>query len=404
MQHARTPWRPQWRTLYSGAASRMGLAIVLGVVVGLAAPQQAVALKLLCDGFIRVIGWMMPMIVCLLVSSAVAGLCRQRRAAGLSLKMLLWFQAMTWLAVVIGTASALAFTASANSDPAAGLHGHTAGALAGIAAQLAASPVVQVVLAGIAVGGVCSRSPRLQAALERGWQGCHKLLRWVLRFAPLAAFAAVAFTVGRYGAASLWPMLTFLALIHLACGLFVVLVLHSALRVLRVPLWPLLRYLRQELLLVLTTGASLAALPGLANKMEALGCQREAARLVLTSGYSFNLSGSVLYLVCAVLFLLSQMHVSLGVADIAWVMAMAGLASLGSTSVAGSSFMTLLATLQLLGMGHPEALGLLLGMERLMKCRLLTNVIGNCVACLVISRWQGEWARPSLHRALGLPG
>ncbi|WP_263263893.1 cation:dicarboxylase symporter family transporter [Pseudomonas entomophila] len=378
------------------------MAIVLGALLGLAAPQQAVAMKPLCDGFIRIVTWMMPFILFLLVSSAAAGLRQHRQGAGLTLKALSWFQAMTWLAVLIGTVSALAMNLGSEQGPAPGVHGQIAGALANVTAMLSASRAVHVMLAGIACGLLCGRSARLRQGLERGWQGCHALFRLVLRFTPLAAFSAVAFTVGRYGAVSLWPMFKFLAIVHLACGLFVTLVLNTTLRWLGVPLWSLLRHLRQELVLVLTTGASLAALPGLAVKLEQLGCRRETTRLILTAGYTFNLSGSVLYLTCAVLFLIGQAHIALTTTDVLTVMALVGLGSLGSTSVAGSSFLTLVATLQILGLGSVEGLGLLLGVERLMKCRLLTNVLGNCVACLVVNHWQGTLTQPTLRRALGL--
>jgi aerobic C4-dicarboxylate transport protein len=157
-------------------------------------------------------------------------------------------------------------------------------------------------------------------------------------------------------------------------------------------------HLKDELLLVTFTGSSVAALPGLINKMQTLGCDRQLTRLVLTTGYTFNLSGSNIYLITAVLFLAQMSGIELATSELLTLLLISLVTSLGSTSMAGSAFFTLIATLNLFHLVPLEGVGLLLGVERLMKCRVLTNVLGNCVACLAIARWQNAVAFVSARR------
>ena len=381
------------------------VAILGGALLGVLNPPLAVAMKPLSDGFIRVIGWLMPFMMFLLIASGVAGLRAGQR--GLAGKVLIYFQVMALLSLSLACVIAgLTQPGSAASLGASWLPTHldslpgslTALPWTGIGATLAdallQNPVLQIMLAGLLTGAWIAharghrRADALRTLLERIVEQLFKCLRLILRFAPLAAFGAIAFTIGKFGPASALPLLKFVAVMYLACGAFVLLVLAPIARASGIGLWSLALHLKDDLLLVTFTGSSVAALPGLIEKMQILGCERQLTRLVLTTGYTFNLAGSNIYLITAVLFLAQMSGVDLTAADWLTLLLISMVTSLGSTSMAGSAFLTLIATLNLFHTVPLESVGLLLGVERLMKCRVLTNVLGNCVACLAIARWQ----------------
>lgn len=381
------------------------LAILCGALLGVLDPVTAMSMKPLSDGFIRLIGWLMPLMMFLLIASGVAGL--QARQRGLASKVILYFEAMVLLSLCVGCLIAqLTHPGSAASSagiqspadlaillpPQWQLSWATAGPL--LLRALTQNPILLVMLAGLLTGAamVYTREhPYAQAVrnvLEKLVTLLFKGLRLILHLAPLAAFGAIAFTIGKFGAASALPLLKFVAVMYLACAVFLLLVLVPIARLSGTSLGSLILHIKDELLLLAFTGSSVAALPGLIEKMQTLGCDRQTTRLVLTTGYSFNLSGSNIYLITAVMFLAQLYGVEMSVTEILTLLLISAVTSLGSTSMAGSAFFTLIATLHLLRIVPVEGVGLLLGVERLMKCRVLTNVLGNCVACLAIARWQ----------------
>jgi aerobic C4-dicarboxylate transport protein len=407
--------------LFRSATLHILLAIVCGVLLGIFDPPLAVYMKPLSDGFIRVIGWLMPVMMFLLVSSGVAGL--QGKGVRLAGKAWLYFQMMSVLSLSLGAVvalvlqpgvgTALSHAASVGSVPGTALvEGNllqadfswtTVGTV--MVRAFSQSLVLQVMLAGLLfgllVGHGGARGQALRLRLEAVVGALFKALKFILLFAPFAAFGAMAFTIGKFGMGAAWPLLKFVAVMYLACGLFVVGVLALVARIAGVRLLRLVMYVKDELLLVTFTGSSVAALPGLIEKMQNLGCDRQLVRLVLTTGYSFNLSGSNIYLTTAVLFLAQMAGVPMGGVEVFTLPMLSLLTSLGSTSMAGSAFFTLVATLNLLHGVPLESVGLLLGVERLMKCRSLTNVLGNCVACLAIARWERGVDQAGLNQALG---
>ncbi|HEX8596564.1 MAG TPA: cation:dicarboxylase symporter family transporter [Pseudomonas sp.] len=381
------------------------LAMIVGALLGVLNPPLAMEMKLLSDGFIRVIGWLMPFLMFLLIASGVAGLRVGQR--GLAGRVLVYFQAMALLSLSLaGEISALLQPGSPAPMNASGLPmrldtlqaSSAVISWTGIGATLVHSflqnPVLHIILAGLLTGawiahaGGHRRAVALRILLEQIVQRLFTCLTLILRFAPLAAFGAIAFTVGKFGPASALPLLKFVAIMYLASGAFVLLVLAPMARASGVSLASLVMHLKDDLLLVTFTGSSVAALPGLIEKMQSLGCERQLTRLVLTTGYTFNLAGSNIYLITAVLFLAQMSGIDLTAADWLTLLLISVVTSLGSTSMAGSAFITLIVTLKLFQMVPAEGVGLLLGVERLMKCRVLTNVLGNCVACLAIARWQ----------------
>ncbi|MGH8416001.1 MAG: cation:dicarboxylate symporter family transporter [Pseudomonas sp.] len=389
------------------------LAIVCGALLGVFDPKLAVEMKPLSDGFIRIVGWLMPFMMFLLIASGVAGL--QVKQRGLAGKVLVYFQSMALLSLCLAcliadlthpgtrdglsTSDLAANLANAPSSP-SDFSWDAVGSM--FTRALTQNPILQVMLAGLLTGAAMARArghrhaDALRLMLEKIVELLFKGLRLILRFAPLAAFGAIAFTIGKFGPASALPLAKFVAVMYLACGAFVLLVLMPTAQISGVSLWSLVMHIKDELLLVTFTGSSVAALPGLIEKMQTLGCDRQLTRLVLTTGYTFNLSGSNIYLITAVLFLAQMSGIELTGTDLLTLVLISLVTSLGSTSMAGSAFFTLIATLNLLHVVPLEGVGLLLGVERLMKCRVLTNVLGNCVACLAIARWQNAlnlWER-----------
>jgi aerobic C4-dicarboxylate transport protein len=324
-------------------------------------------------------------------------------------RVVLYFQLMSIAALVFGMATGLLFNLNhaavfaAAPTPEKLLHGLSWMAISSsIYAVLTQSLLLQVMLLAVICGLLLKRggafSDRCLGWLETGVQMMFLLLRIILKFAPLAAFGAMAFVVGKYGLSSVMPLLKFIVVIYLACGLFVIVVFATITRMVGVKLSRLIIYLKEELLLVTFTGSSVAALPGLIGKLEALGCDSQLVRLILTTGYTFNLSGTNLYLTTALMFLAQLAGVDITAPQLLEVLLICLFTSLGATSVAGSALFTLIATLSILQLVPLEGVGLLLGVERLMKCRSLTNVLGNGVACLAICGWQNSIDREALNR------
>jgi len=410
--------------LLKNATLQILLAISCGVLLGLLRPDLAVYMKPLSDGFVKLIGLLMPFIMFLLVCSGVASLHQQVKHVRLVRKVFVYFQMMSIVALLLGMATALLFSldtttrifperfveaaaALANpATPAGELFGEfsLAEVWSSIYRALAQNLVLQVMLLAVISGLLLPRvgpvGKVLQGRLEVAISLLFRVLRLILKFAPAAAFGAMAFTVGKYGVVSILPLFKFVLVMYLVCALFVVFILASMARAVGISLWRLTVYIKEELLLVTFTGASVAAIPGLISKLEHLGCDRQVVRLVLTTGYTFNLSGSNIYVTTSVMFLAHLAGLELSSVQLIGVLLICMLTSLGSTSVAGSAFFTLIATLNMLHVIPLESVGLLLGVERLMKCRSLTNVLGNCVACLVICCWQRSIDRVALRQGL----
>jgi len=390
------------------------IAIVVGMILGLVYPGVAIDMKVLSDLFLRTVGLLMPFLLFVLVCTGVAGISREEKHRRVVRRIVLYFQLMSVAALMLGMATGLLFeldhsavftSASAPPVPDKVFHEFSFMTLSSsIYAAFSQSLVLQVMFLAVVCGLLLGRggafSNRCLGWLEAAIQVLFRLLRAILKFAPLAAFGAMAFVVGKYGLGSVMPLLKFIVVIYLACALFVIVVFAMLTRLVGVSLLRLIIYLRQELLLVTFTGSSVAALPGMISKLEALGCDRQLVRLILTTGYTFNLSGTNIYLTTAIMFLAQLAGVELALPELLAVLLICLFTSLGSTSVAGSALFTLIATLNILQLVPLEGVGLLLGVERLMKCRSLTNVLGNCVACLAICGWQKSIDREALKREL----
>lgn len=412
----------------------MAAAIAAGIVLGQCLPDVAVQLKPLSDGFVKLIGMLIGVIMFMLVVSGIAGMQGRARTAKVGGKAVLYFELMALLSITVGIAAGVLLQPGGGfhldlSASAAEAAGSTGGELVSgyirraedfridqfalglipdsFVGAFVHNNSLQILLVavffGVALGKLSAREERfaqLRDFLEALLGILFGMVNLILKLAPLAAFGAMAFTIGRYGMGSMLPLLRFVGAIYLASAFFVIVVMALVARALGVNLFRLIAYVRDELLLVIFTASSVAALPGLINKMEKLGCSRNVVRLVLPAGYSFNLSGTNLYLAMATLFLAQASGVHLGPWQLATLLAIAMLTSKGATSITGSGFIALAATLTALQLVPVGGIVLLLGVERLMKCRSLTNVIGNCLACVVIAVWEGEFDRAAMRREL----
>ena len=390
------------------------LALGLGAVLGVWRPGLAVEMKPLSDLFISAIGLCAPLVMFVLVCSSVAALSDYRATARLGLKAVGYWQLMSLLSLLVGLLVALLL------HPGSGLH-HMGGDWSALESaadgpllsqipgllidSLEQSLILKVLLIAVACGLLLGHSGsagrRLVQQLDKAVGLVFRGMRLVVGFAPLAAFGAIAFIIGKYGLEAALPLARFVVAAYTACLIYLLLVPAIALRLAGCRLWRLVGYVKEELLLVAATGSSVAALPRLIDKLEAAGCDSQTVRLTLTAGYSFNLNGSNLYLAVAIVFLAQLSHADLDALQLGTILLVSLLTSLGSTSVAGSAFVTLTATLSVLNIVPLESIGILVGVERLMKCRSLTNVLGNCVACVAIAHWHGKVDRQRLRSVLG---
>ncbi len=393
------------------------LAIGAGLAFGLAAPAAAAHMHVLTELFIRVLGWLMcPLIFCMLVDGSAA-LGRNRGLGRIGLAMLGYFGAMSLLSMVagllagwvlepgIGMASAAAGGA-ALAQPGAGTGAGTAAGHAlphwmDLLPPLQPNNLVVLALAlplGLVAGTRAHTS--FLGAIDRGRGILLAAVRIVLWLSPLAAFGAMASAAARTGLASLLPLLRFIVAINLVSVLFVFVVYGGVAHLIRLPLLRFIAFLRDELVLVAVTGASLAVLAPLSDKLERLGCPRRLSDIVLPFSYSLNLAGTYLYIAMALVFLAEASAVPLGWHELAVMLGVGLLSTKGAVGVAGSALATLAATAALLHVLPADSVALLVAIDKTMKCRLLTNVLGHGLACIVLALRDGSLDRDALRRGL----
>jgi aerobic C4-dicarboxylate transport protein len=389
------------------------LAIGAGLAFGLAAPAAATHMHVLTEAFIRVLGWLMcPLIFCMLVDGAAA-LGRNRGLGRIGLAMLGYFGAMSLLSMVAGLLAGWVLEPGIGMASAAACGAALARPGAGAAADYAlphwmhllpplhANNLVVLALAlplGL-VAGTRAQAPFL-AAIDRGRRILLGAVRIVFWLSPLAAFGAMASAAARAGLASLLPLLRFIFAINLVSVLFVFVVYGGVAHLIRLPLLRFIAFLRDELVLVAVTGASLAVLTPLSDKLERLGCPRRLSDIVLPFSYSLNLAGTYLYIAMALVFLAEASAVPLGWHELAVMLGVGLLSTKGAVGVAGSALATLATTAALLHVLPADSVALLVAIDKTMKCRLLTNVLGHGLACIVLALRDGSLDRDALQRSL----
>jgi len=391
------------------------IAIPMGGAVGYFTPHVAVILKPLGDGFVSLIRMLVAPVIFITVVLGIAGAADIKKAGRVGIKSLLYFEVVSTFALVLGLLAVhlLRPGSGFNVDPASLDSKATAVYVSQAQSQDVAQFVLhiipksfadaftgsgdllQVVLVAVLFGLALARAGRAGSPvvgfLESLSAVFFGMVSLIMRLAPLGAGAAMAFTIGKYGVASLGPLLKLLGTFYLACGLFVCGILGIIARLAGFSIFNLLRYLREELLLVLGTSSSESALVPLMQKLERLGCSRSVVGLVVPSGYSFNLDGTNIYLTIAALFIAQALNVPLTVSQEATLLGVAMLTSKGASGVTGAGFVTLAATLTVVPSVPVAGLALILGIDRFMsEARALTNMIGNAVATIVVARWEGE--------------
>ena len=270
---------------------------------------------------------------------------------------------------------------------------------------LASGDILQVlffaVLFGIALGGVGEAGEPVMKILNSASAAMFRLVAILMKAAPLGAFGAMAFTIGKYGIGSVANLAMLIVTFYITAALFIFVVLGLVARYNGFSLWKLLKYIREELLLVLGTSSSEAALPGLMLKMERAGCAKSVVGLVIPTGYSFNLDGTNIYMTLAALFIAQATGIHLSFEEQILLLLVAMLSSKGAAGITGAGFITLAATLSVVPSVPVAGLALILGIDRFMsECRAITNFIGNAVATIVVARWEGELNKDQLSRAL----
>jgi aerobic C4-dicarboxylate transport protein len=411
---------PWWRHLYV----QVLIAVLLGVAVGTLAPATGEALRPLGDGFIKLVKMIIAPVIFLTIVTGIAGMRDLGAVGRVAAKAFAYFLLMSTFALIVGLVVANVVR------PGAGLHINPAtldqGKIAEFAAKAHASTVsgfvldiipdtlvsaltagnilqtlLVSVLFGIALTLTGERGARLQTAFEDLSRVVFRLVAMLMRLAPIGAFGAMAFTIGKYGLAALAHLAALVGTFYLTSLLFVLLVLGAVARLCGFSILRLIAYLKAELLLVLGTSSSESALPLLIEKMERAGCPRTIVGLVVPTGYSFNLDGTNIYMTLAALFIAQALDVHLSLGQQLLLLGVAMLSSKGAAGVTGAGFITLAATLSIIPDLPVAGMALILGVDRFMsECRSLTNFIGNAVATVVVSRWEGRFDRGRFEAAL----
>jgi aerobic C4-dicarboxylate transport protein len=408
------------RTLYF----RVIVGIVAGILTGIFFPRAAVSLKPLGDGFIQLVRMLIAPIIFFTVVVGIAGMGDLAKLGRVGLKAIAYFEVVTTLALAIGFTAAKVIEPGKgmNVDPTTldtsavaqyvnqGKHLQPIGFVLNIipdsfVGAFANGEILQVLLLAILTGIALVGLEERERVLSFARAGSHLFFRItaiVMELAPLAAFGAMGFTVGKYGLVTLMSLGKVLLCVYVTCILFVTVVLGFICWLNGISLWRLIVYLREEILIVLGTSSSEPALPGLLAKMERLGCSEVVSGLVIPAGYSFNLDGTSIYLTISALFIAQATNTHLSLHQEIFIIFILMLNSKGAAAVTGGGFITLAATLAALGTIPVAGITLLLGVDRFMsEMRSLTNLIGNAVATITVARWEGQFDLQIARRVLG---
>jgi aerobic C4-dicarboxylate transport protein len=390
------------------------VAIMTGILLGYFFPAFAVKLKPLGDGFIKLVKMLIaPVIFCTIVTG-ISGMQNMKKVGTVGVKALLYFEVLTTVALVIGLvamnlirpgegmnvdASKLDYVAVNNVTT-----GHKPQSVVEFLLDIIPINIVDAfnrdnflpvlflsVLFGIVASKLGSKIKPVTDFIKSFSDVLFGIIHIIMKVAPLGALGAMSFTIGRYGLGTLGSLAKLMGTFYLTCLIFIILVLGGILYLMRFNIFKFLAYLKAELLIVLGTSSSESALPGLIEKMENAGCSKSVVGLVIPTGYSFNLDGTSIYLTMAALFIAQATNTPITLMQQISLLFVLMLTSKGAAGVTGSGFITLAATLPSVGNIPVAGLALILGIDRFMsEARALTNIIGNAVATLVVSKWEKE--------------
>lgn len=417
----------QQKRFYQSLYFQVIVAIILGVLLGHFMPETGAKLKPLGDGFIKLVKMMIaPIIFCTIVVG-IAGMEDMKKVGRVGGKALLYFEVVTTLALAIGlvVVNYVQPGAGMNIDPATLDTGAIAKYTEKAADQstidfvmhiipqsavgaFADGEILQVLLFSVLFGAGLSlmgeQGKPVLAFFEKVSHVLFAMIGFIMKLAPIGAFGAMAFTIGKYGVSSLVQLASLMGTFYLTCFVFVGLVLGSIARACGFSVWKLIRYIKEELLIVLGTSSSESALPRLMAKLEQLGCAKPVVGLVVPTGYSFNLDGTSIYLTMAAIFIAQACNIDLTLTQELTILGVLLLTSKGAAGVTGSGFITLAATLAVVPEIPVAGLALILGIDRFMsEARAITNLIGNAVATVVVAKWEKSLDSEQMARELANP-
>ena len=411
--------KPFYRILYVQVLT----AIVLGVIVGWLWPDIGKNdwIKAMGDGFVKLIKMAIAPIIFCTVVSGIAHISEVKKVGRVAVKALVYFEVVSTFALALGLIVANVLR------PGSGFQGQSnAAAVAGYAKQasemksvdfvlhiipdtvvgaFAQGEILQVllfaILFGFALMGLGERAHTVRSFVDDVAHAMFGVISIVVKVAPIGAFGAMAYTIGRYGPQALGNLAGLIATFYLTAFLFVVVGLGIVARIAGFSIFKFLKYVKDELLIVLGTSSSESALPQMMEKLEKLGCSKSVVGLVVPTGYSFNLDGTNIYMTLATLFIAQAMNVELSFGEQLTILVVAMLTSKGASGITGAGFITLAGTLAAVRPELLPGMAIVLGIDKFMsECRALTNLCGNGVACVVVAWWEGELDREKLNAGL----
>ena len=418
------PSPPRKPRFYEVLYVQVIFAIIVGILLGHFFPEFGESLKPLGDAFIKLVKMIIAPVIFLTVVTGIAGMNDMKSVGRVAGKAMLYFLTFSTLALVVGMiiANIIQPGAGLNIDPttlqSAKVSEYVSKAQESsmiaffmniipttVLSPLTEGNILQVlfvsVLFGVALASVGERSKPITDLLQVAAAPMFKLVSIVMKVAPIGALGAMAFTIGKYGLHSISNLMLLIVTFYVTSILFVLLILGAVARYNGFSIVGLIRYIKDELWLVLGTSSSEAALPNLMHKMEAAGCKKSVVGLVVPTGYSFNLDGTNIYMTMAALFIAQATNIDLTIGQQITLLLVAMLSSKGAAGVTGAGFITLAATLSVVPGLPVEGMALILGIDRFMsECRALTNFIGNACATIVVARWENALDKEQLGKAM----
>ena len=421
---APAPKRPVKQPLYKSLYFQVILAIVLGILLGHFYPQTGAAMKPLGDGFIKLIKMVIAPIIFCTVVTGIAGMQNMKAVGKTGGMALLYFEIFSTIALLIGliVVNVVQPGAGMNVDVSTldtkGIAAYAAAAEkqstidfllniipSTVVNAFATGEILQVlffaVLFGYALHRLGETGQLVFNFIDRISHVFFNIINVIMKLAPIGAFGAMAFTIGKYGVGALVQLGYLMACFYITCVLFVLLVLGTVARMHGFSILKFIKYIREELLIVLGTSSSESALPRMLTKMQKLGAEKSVVGLVIPTGYSFNLDGTAIYLTMAAVFIAQATNTQMDITHQITLLLVLLISSKGAAGVTGSGFIVLAATLSAVGHVPVAGLALILGIDRFMsEARALTNLVGNGVASIVVAKWCGQLDEKTLQTEL----
>lgn len=410
------------KKLFANLTFQVIIAIIIGINVGIFFPGFAPTAKLISQGFINLISMLIAPIIFFTIVLGIAHMGDMKKVGRVGGKALLYFEIVSTVAIAIGLLVANVLKPGAGmitkASDATKIVGYAEQAKDmnwaefflhiiphNVIAAFAEGNILQILLFAILFGYGLNKlggeGTSVLNAFDKISKVLFKIMKVIMRLAPIGAFGGMAFSIGTHGLESIVGMAKLMGSVYLTCILFIFIVLNGICMYYKFSLWAYLKYIRQEILIVLGTSSSESALPSMMQKMEAIGCDKSVVGLVIPTGYSFNLDGTAIYLAMAVIFLCQVFHVDLSLGQQITVLGVLMVTSKGAAGVTGSGFIVLVSTLTALKIMPIEHISILIGVDRFMsEARAITNVIGNGVATIVIAKSEKQFDEAKYQKAI----